>query len=197
MFEMLLSLEELERCDPIDDAVERYRRFAALQDLRHRAAIRRYNEASGRSSPNDPRSADKIEEFCAQTFPEFLTVTKKGRRIWADYWHGHTVRELAHRSDSQMRPVQYETLYRFLSAYSHGAPVSIVGGFAEVVGGRTPFSDMEDHLAREDREIGMIVAMLVAYYLEIWRTCSPPLAYSAQSAFEWTQRIKDHYGPLE
>jgi hypothetical protein len=190
-----LSIEELDRRYASTDGVERYMRFAALQDLRLRLAGLRYNEATGQAAPDAPRS-DPLEATCRDMFPEFAGKTKTGMPTWIESWHGSNTRQLAERSKDPMRRHQYTTLFALLSAYTHAAPTVIAGSFEEITHLRAPFDDIDNYLRREDARLRQLAGLAIAFYLELWHCCSPPVTeLPASNVWTWLERLKQEWQP--
>jgi hypothetical protein len=121
LFELLVNAEEIGRQDDPAEARLRYGRFGILQHARERLRQVEYNRESGRAV--DEGFAEQLDVLLSsEDFKEF----RKPNGMWQEYWSGKSVRMLAAESESEMRPHQYEQLFRQWSEEAHGAPSTII-----------------------------------------------------------------------
>jgi hypothetical protein len=173
VFELILTLEELHRADDANAAVQRYLRFAAMQDVRHRLAGLRYDISTGRSLPPNTPAPESVEYLATLTFPEFVHRDKKGELVWSTNWSGLSFRQLARRSERNIRAWQYETIYSMLSIQVHGAPMALAGGFAELTGSAEPSA--ESLIEEQDYQLLQLVSLGITFLCDLWVACSPPV----------------------
>lgn len=159
LFELLLNVEEIGRHDDPVQARLRYGKFGILQHARE--ALRRveYNRETGRQVDEDYRAVlDSL--LSSPDFEEF----KQSNGRWQNYWSGKSVRVLASESDSDMRPHQYEHLFRRWSEEAHAAPSTII---REMFHGRSQETWIADVLKEDQKEIGEILTMTLAIFFEL------------------------------
>lgn len=168
LFEMVLNLEELDQSDDPDKAVTRYGKFAALQELRHEFANLQHDIGMGRDVEQKQARLDEGQALARKAFPEFWIQTRRGGR-WSNSWCGASVKELAQRSEHPLRISQYEVVFRFLSAYGHGAPLAIAGPLDEQIHA----DDFDRRVTSDDRNTIEIIALTLGFYMEIWALCQP------------------------
>jgi hypothetical protein len=95
-----------------------------------------------------------------------------------------------------MRTPQYRILYAFLSAYTHAAPVAVVGGFAEVAG-KDPLADVQQFIGAENHRMAQLAGLSVALFGELWSMCSPPVpAAKPATVWQWMERLKQQMQSL-
>jgi hypothetical protein len=163
LFELLLDVEALNRAPDQEAAAGRYMWFGALQEMRHLSASRRYEAASGRSTPELMARIDEADQKMREMFDVFLgPPNMKGERRWAESWTGLTTKQLAALSTEDIRPYQYEVVYRLLSAHAHAAPMA-VGGGRDVMP-----QDLESVVARDDRNTTEMISLLVSFFGGLW-----------------------------
>lgn len=143
LFELLVNVEEIGRQDDPAFARFRYSQFGLLQHARERLRNVEYNRKSGR--PVDEVFTDGLESHLSSAdFAEF----RRSNGWWQDYWSGKSVRQLASESESDIRPHQYEQLFRRWSEEAHAAPSTII---REMFLGRSQESWIDD-VVREDQK---------------------------------------------
>jgi Family of unknown function (DUF5677) len=176
LFELLVNLEEIHRSPNVSEAVTRYVKFAVLGDLLHDKRRLDYEIASGRGSKDVHEQANSIRVFCVTHFPEFLDRSKKGDR-WAQSWCRATTKELARRSRYSIRIHQYETLYSFLSAYTHGAPPAILGAHLKFPW--DPEAGFDKTIKDDSRRIVELASLTIAFYIDLWNLCRDTISFPA------------------
>jgi hypothetical protein len=183
LFELLVNAEELGRQDDPVEARLRYGRFGILQHARGRLRRVEYNRGSGR--PVDEEVAEHLDVLLSsEDFKEF----RRPNGRWQEYWSGKSVRTLASESESEMRPHQYEQLFRQWSEEAHAAPSTII---REMFRGASQESWIEDVLKENRKEIGEVLTMTVLLFLELEAALSYAPHLSWEQKVVWTDALMD------
>ena len=161
LFELNLNAEEILRATDREKAAFEYARFALLQEFRNRIADLRYALASGRRSDENVARLAELEARARQWFSDLGKESKSGEWRWKESWCDKTTKQMAFESTHVMRKYQYETIFSFLSAYTHGAPMAISGAHVNV-------SDFDELLEADNHWTGLIGAMLMTFFAEFW-----------------------------
>ena len=183
LFELLINVEEIGRSDDPAGARLRYGKFGILQEARERLRQAQYNRETGRPG-NERLEAELHSLMSSPDFEEF----KQPNGRWQDYWSGKSVRLLASASESEMRPHQYEHLFRQWSEEAHAAPSTII---REMFRGKSQESWISDVLEEDQKEIGEVLTMTVLLFLELEAALPYAPGPSWEQKLAWTDALMD------
>jgi hypothetical protein len=183
LFELLVNVEEIGRQDDPAEARLRYGKFGLLQHVRERLRRVEYDRESGR--PVNEVFADELDQLLSS--PDFAGF-RKPNGWWRGYWSGKSVRVLASESKSEIRPHQYEQVFRRWSEEAHAAPSTIIRAMFR---GWSQESWIDDMLEEDQKEIGEVLTMTVLLFLEL----EAALPYAPHLSWEqkrvWTDALMD------
>lgn len=180
LFELLVNLEHIAAEPDREAAVFRYAKFGLLQAVRSQRAQLAYDQATDR--PVDQSRVAILEDMLERTFPEFRTITGKGKVVWSRSWCGKSIKALAAGSGSSLREAQYEQLFVFWSEQVHAAPAALMGGIFPSGGAM----DTAEIIALDDRHVAETGTMAVTLFIELWRTLPTVVPLDAKIMLEWT-----------
>lgn len=167
LFELNLDAEGVMSAEDRNDSALRYTKFALLQEIRYQAVNLRYDIGSGRGNEETAERLGALEEKAYVWFQDIMKPrTKEGLPGWPDNWTGKSIKKRAATSAHALRKHQYNTVFFFLSAYTHAAPMAVSGADAHLGG------DIEARVAADDLHIVEVSALLVAFFAELWTYCS-------------------------
>ena len=183
LFELLVNIEEISRHDDPSKARLRYGKFGILQQARKRLRMVEYSRDTGRPA-HDEFEAELDSLLSSPDFNEF----KQSNGRWQDYWSGKSVRLLASESESEMRPHQYEHLFRRWSEEAHAAPSTII---REMFRGQSQESWIDDVLEEDQKEIGEVLTMTVVLFLDLEEALPHAPSLSWEQKLAWTDALMD------
>lgn len=185
LFELCLDVEQLlAATDPVL-AAQRYRRFGALQEVRRGIAEARLAVAEGRSD----ESLTDFEQNAIKVFAEFR-IKRRGQDWWAETWTGKTTKQVAEASQHPLRRYEYEIIFRELSAYSHGAPMTVSNLHDRIL----TDGSADAVQARRDTQAVEMVAHLTTFFGSVWREGQrylPPLSPALVKAQREILRLRE------
>ncbi|HEY1840166.1 MAG TPA: DUF5677 domain-containing protein [Mycobacterium sp.] len=160
LFELLLNIEHLKTFADRDEGNFRYAKYGLMQHIERRRGTLLYTKKTGRDI--DEAQLEEAEQILASAFPEFRSVSARGKLIREQYWSGLNVRTLAKQSDHPMRVDQYDLLFVPYSDQAHGAPSALVDAmFPRSVKPEAMFAEDSIH-------IGETLIMAINLFLELW-----------------------------
>lgn len=123
LFELLLSVEHLQRSEDLEASARSYWAYGLLEELIAAKANLTYTIESGRGDDQTRQRLTEIEtQMRSPAFAEFKT--KRGE--WQTGWSGQSVWNLAKASSHHLRVRQYNVLYRDWSRFVHSSPRAVL-----------------------------------------------------------------------
>ncbi|WP_163894163.1 DUF5677 domain-containing protein [Mycolicibacterium hippocampi] len=160
LFELVLNIEHLKTFNDRDHGNLLYAKYGLMQHVERDRGALLYAKKTGREIDED--RLQEAEQILANAFPEFRSVSARGRLNREQYWSGHNVRTLAKQSDHPLRVDQYDLLFVPYSDQAHGAPSALVDAmFPRSVKPEAIF-------AKDSVHIGQTLIMAINLYLELW-----------------------------
>lgn len=160
LFELILNVEHLKTLPDRDQGNARFAKYGLMQQIERERGSLLYAQKTGRDVDKD--RLQQAEEHLASAFPEFRSVSSKGRLDRKPYWSGHSVRALAKESNHPLRLDQYDLLFVPYSEQAHGAPSVLVSAMF-------PRSVKPEEVFAEDSiRIGETLIMAINLFLELW-----------------------------
>ncbi|WP_028265844.1 MULTISPECIES: DUF5677 domain-containing protein [unclassified Arthrobacter] len=183
LFELLVNMEYLVSCPDRELAAIRFMQFGSLQEALGILGELELAHARGRKIPV-ARLLQAKSALDNPDYAQFKTTGANGQTRWAKSWSGKNIRELSAASPSELRMVNYQTLFSTWSEQAHAAPGALVRGIISSVFPERPY------LSDEAAETEAVVAMSIVQFLELWKLLpqAPELEESVRS--EWLIRLQ-------
>ena len=161
LFELLLTLEHIQREEPEKRAKDFFRRAVAARLVHIRNDLI-YQRETGRRV--DIESIERIEKHLTTFLREFLdetTFCKQYLRL-KRYTRPYELTSESARHNP-IRKHQYYTLYSEFCEYVHGLPSAVLGDLQALVGSIAT----DKFLLREKHQIRMVIGLAVTWAIEI------------------------------
>jgi hypothetical protein len=182
LFELLVNMEYLtSQADPEKERL-RYAKFGLLQYAQSRLREMDYIRATGRPVEEDQETFIR-DLLAGKAFEEFRA--RDGR--WKSSWSGKSTKALAELSQEPMRIKQYDQAFVTWSEETHAAPIALLEGMLP----RAEEGWVERQIAKDDRETGQMILMLVTLFLELWRILPGASELDLEVQLGWTTALMD------
>lgn len=202
LFEIVINAEHVATFEDRADAVQRYSKFALLQQLEHARTLLRYVAACG--DPIDPADLRAIEtELEHERFAEFrlkagdgtFQRTEEGRLKSVASWSRHNARHLAKVSEKPHRLDQYDLLFTAWSRESHATPGATLTDPLALGG------NWENIAAKEYAQTIQTTMMAILLFIDLWKLLphvtkpSDPEQFTKWRVAAQQQALKHSPGP--